>query len=381
MKHLQNKTILLISPQSWGRMFVSKHHYAIELAKLGNTVYFLNPPEQENGETTGIKIRPSGAHDNLFLIEHKLNFPYRIKFHWIGLFHLLIKSQVKKILSAIGRPIDIVWSFDLGYLYPFDFFSDNSYRIFHPVDEPATKEAVRSARGSQIIFSVTQEILDKYRDFQVPKYMINHGVADYFLEAFKDIGQVGNPLRVGISGNLLRTDIDRATLVRIIAENPDIIFECWGAYQYKESNVGGADDESLEHFIHALMNHGNVLLHGPVSPQVLAHEFTRMDAFLICYDVNKDQSKGTNYHKVMEYLSTGKVIISNNITTYSTRPDLVRMVSERENNDKLPMLFKETMHQLGEFNSESNQLLRIEFARNNSYAAQLEKIDKLIAIE
>ncbi len=39
-----NKTILFISPGPWGINHVSKHHYAIELAKIGNDVYFLNPP-------------------------------------------------------------------------------------------------------------------------------------------------------------------------------------------------------------------------------------------------------------------------------------------------------------------------------------------------
>ncbi len=42
------KTILLISPESWGKSFVSKHHYAVELAKKGNIVYFLNPPSDTN---------------------------------------------------------------------------------------------------------------------------------------------------------------------------------------------------------------------------------------------------------------------------------------------------------------------------------------------
>ena len=63
-----------------------------------------------------------------------------------------------------------------------------------------------------------------------------------------------------------------------------------------------------------------------------------MDAFLICYDVLKDQSKGTNYHKVLEYVSTGKIIVANNISTYENEPALVQMVKERDSNDKLPVL-------------------------------------------
>ena len=43
----ENLNILLISPNYWGTMFVSKHWYAIELAKRGNNVYFLEPPRNK----------------------------------------------------------------------------------------------------------------------------------------------------------------------------------------------------------------------------------------------------------------------------------------------------------------------------------------------
>src|SRR5450755_3125876 len=69
---LKNKTILIISPQAWGQMYISKHHYAITLAKLGNTVYFLNPPELENAkQAREIEISKSYTHHNLFLIDHR----------------------------------------------------------------------------------------------------------------------------------------------------------------------------------------------------------------------------------------------------------------------------------------------------------------------
>ena len=73
---LKNKIILLISPQAWGNMFLAKHHYAIELAKCGNQVFFLNPPE------LGIKAVEIKQHESisgLFLIRHSLFFPFQVK--------------------------------------------------------------------------------------------------------------------------------------------------------------------------------------------------------------------------------------------------------------------------------------------------------------
>jgi len=46
MALLENQTVLLIAPQPWNHIHLSKHHYAIELARRGNAVYYLDPDWQ-----------------------------------------------------------------------------------------------------------------------------------------------------------------------------------------------------------------------------------------------------------------------------------------------------------------------------------------------
>lgn len=104
MFSLHNKTILLISPQSWGKMFLSKQHYAIELAKKGNKVYFLNPPNENSiQQTEAIEIISSDISSNLFLINHKIWFSDKIKFHAMPLFHALMKFHVNKIKKKFRK--------------------------------------------------------------------------------------------------------------------------------------------------------------------------------------------------------------------------------------------------------------------------------------
>ncbi len=377
MDTLSGRTILVISPQSWGRMLVSKHHYAVELAKRGNRVYFLNPPDQANQRKKGdISIIRSDIHPDLFLIDHRLSFPYAIKFHFIAGFHWLMRPHIKRILKKIGQPVELVWSFDLGHLYPFSQFPAGAYKVFHPVDEPLNQVAIDSAAGARVILSVTREILEKYHSFDIPKYFINHGVSPDFLEEFDISAAAGDPVRIGFSGNLLREDIDRKTFLQITDENPAVIFECWGSYQTGQSNIGGGQGEATMQFIRSLQSKANVILHGVADSKTLARELARMDAFLICYDINKDQSKGTNYHKVMEYLSRGKVIISNNITTYAGEADLIRMTRSRTGNEELPALFKETILDLPRYNAVALQQQRIQYARQNSYVKQIDKISR-----
>jgi glycosyltransferase involved in cell wall biosynthesis len=390
MSALQNKNILVLSPQSWGKLFVSKHHYAVELAKRGNRVYFLDPPEQgRTGLRTAVDIRPLPDAENLFLVRHRLWFPYILKFHALPLFHAGMRRHIGRVLKEIGVPIDIVWSFDLGNLYPWRFFSGVQFKVFHPVDEPLTAGAIASAKGSDVIFSVTTEILEKYKKFNIPGYFINHGVAEHFLDPAGDAGesiadplvaggQAPGPVKVGIAGNLLREDLDREIFLRIVRENPTVQFECWGSYKNGQSNIGGVSNSGTSVFIESLLALPNIKLHGPVSPDELAAQLRGMDAFLICYDVQKDQSRGTNYHKVMEFISTGKIVVSNNVTTYRQRPDLIQMVDSRENNEQLPALFKKVAGSLDHYNSPELQAVRKAFARDNSYVRQVDRIEAIL---
>lgn len=377
---LKNKTILILSPQSWGKMLLSKHHYAIELAKYGNKVYFLNPPHFQK-ELPAITLKPYDAIPGLTIIDHRISFPYNLKFHWIGMFHFLMNFHVKKVLRCIGKPVDIIWSFDLGHLYPFSHFPENSLKIFHPVDEPLNSTAIESAKGAQIIFSVTNEILEKYKMNGVPRHFINHGLSAEFVGIANPGWQRSSKLHVGLSGNWMRPDIDTACLLEVIKTNPAVTFEFWGSYKKADSNIGGSNNTQIDNFIQQLQAAPNVIIHGPVDGKQLVKELQRMDAFFICYDVKKDQSKGTNYHKVMEYLSTGKVIISNNITTYSREKDLVEMIAERENNATLPLLFRKVISEIEKYNSEHLRSRRHTFALDNTYYKQVERIEYLLRKE
>lgn len=377
---LRNKVILVISPQEWGKMLLSKHHYALELAKAGNIVYFLNPPDV-TGQLpfNSIVTEQSTLNSNLFMIRHRLYFPYILKFKAISVFHVLMKPHVKRILKKIGKKVDILWSFDLGNLYPFRLFPDNMLKVFHPVDEPLTKQAIIAAHGARIVFSVTHEILDKYKPYNVPREFVNHGVSEDFLASLpQNHYQPAQAVKVGYAGNMLRPDMDRSTLLTIIRDNPKTEFHFFGSYQAKDTNIGGDESESAQVFINNLKDASNVSLHGVLNQQQLAAAYAAMDAFLVCYDIKKDQSKGTNYHKLMEYLATGRVIISNNITTYNDKPELIMMTKERENNDSLPALFKSIINNIADYNSAPSQDTRRRFASANTYSRQLSRISELL---
>jgi hypothetical protein len=266
----------------------------------------------------------------------------------------------------------------LGNLFPLVFFDGNFLKIFHPVDEPLDQQAIHAANGAHILFSVTREILDKYKLFEIPSYFINHGVSDEFLEHTAADVKKADSINVGLSGNWLRPDIDRKILLEIVRQNPDSRFHFYGSYQPKQSNIGVYEDKDTDIFIQVLQSMPNVVFYGVLDTKMLAAELAGMDLLLICYDIELDQSGGTNYHKVMEYLATGHVIVSNNITTYQEYSQLIRMAPDRKSNDALPDIFKDTIIHLSEWNSIELRQKRVAFANDNSYQRQLERIDGYI---
>jgi glycosyltransferase involved in cell wall biosynthesis len=377
MPVLSNKKILIISPQYWGKMFVSKHHYAVELAKRNNTVYFLNPIDiKPTGRKERIKIHAVQAVPNLYYVEHRLWFPFQIKFHTPWVFHFLMKFHVKQLLNAMKVDFDIVWSFDLGDFIPLKFIPARLH-VFHPVDEPMNSTAILSARGADILFSTTDEIRNKYRGYNIPSYKIQHGLSDEFLKSIEHNVTPGGRVRVGMSGNLTRKDIDRITLLKIVNSHPEIEFNLWGAFSSENTNIGGGEDIETQEFIQAMQKLPNVLFHGPVPTGILARELQAMDAFLICYLPGDDPERGTNYHKVLEYLSVGKVIISSYVTEYADKRALIEMPQER-NNSSLFELFTNIINNLSSYNDKNRITQRRAYALDNTYHSQVNRMELLI---
>ena len=347
-------------------MFLSKHHYAIELAKMGNEVYFINPPEPnwKWGKSTFQLIRTEFK--GLYLVDQTLHVPYNLKFRFPTAFHFFMKKHIKNMERELGIP-NIVWSFDLGNNYPFRFFAVSAKKLFFPADFPSNKMAIEAAQGADLIVSIAQEILDEYPQTKTKKLLINHGVAQHFIDAgATPFVKTDEVIRVGLSGNFLRADLDRNTLLDIIVAHPTVEFECFGTYDMNNSNIGGSNDFETVTFISALKENKNVRLHGAIPSTQLALELRRMDLFLICYDVQKDQSKGTNYHKVMEYLAYGRPIVSNNISAYQDS-NLITMCNSRVSKEELKGLFSQEVRNM---DSDLNQN-QINYSISNRYIDQI----------
>jgi hypothetical protein len=372
---LKGKVIFIISYENWGSMLMSKHHYAIELGKAGNEVYFINHPDKKKELKRGeVKVIQTDA-KNVSVVLHRLFHPYFLKFKVNKAYNFFISLHIQKIIRSVGKYPDVVWSFDSGNTIPLKYFPKSKLRILMPVDGPfGHEDEIRSSEMADIIISVTDRILKVFDKIPKPKFQINHGVAEVFLNG-EDKVVKDDRIRIGYSGSLLRNDLDINSFLKIIMSHPDKIFEFWGEVDYGKSNIHLAQDISSDtlDFLSKLKSFSNVVLHGPVGSEELAAGIKRMDALLICYKIKNDQ----NHHKVLEYLGTGKVIISNWMSSYENYPELVEMV-KADNNNEIPELFDKIINNLSYYNSSDFSSKRRKFAREFSYLNNIRQIEEFI---
>lgn len=375
MFEFKNKNIIIISPQKWGKMHISKHHYAIELSKRDNTVFFFNPPLRK----TIPQIKITKISDKLFIVTYSFFFPYNVRFHFRTLFDKLQAINIKLILKKIKRKIDVVWCFDTNLFSDLGIFKSD-IKIYHPVDNIAGNNQKQILNTSDFVFSVSNVIIDDLHKMCPPKkvYFINHGLSNYFINRnkFQQQTLIKKQKIVYFVGNVLISSLDRKIAKKIITDNNNVSFVFIGAYN--PSNISGLSDSNSIDFISFLKGQKNVILKGVLHPNKLSKELQKADVFLVLINPQKDINKGSNSHKIIEYLSTGKVIVANHISTYENKNDLIEMVDEVHNGN-LPALFKKVINNLEYYNSPELQKRRIEFALDNTYEKQIQRIEKTIS--
>jgi glycosyltransferase involved in cell wall biosynthesis len=369
--------VLVISPQPWDHIAVSKHHYAIELARRGNRVFFLEPPALHAAAPVQISAAP--GQPGVTIVRYRLPFPGVLRFHARPVFDWLMRRHVQRLRRAIGMPLDAVWCFE------YNLFSDLRWfgapvRIYHPVDAVVARSHIRPATTASLVLSVSESILQHFRGLAVPAHLIGHGLADAFahharasIASAGDGGRASIAPQVGYVGNILHPSLDTGNLRRMVECCPEATFHFWGPYTERETGFA-APEEQLG-FVRFLADMPNARLHGSRTPEALAAAMQQMDAFALAY-TTKRLYDGSNSHKILEYLSTGKVVVSSRMSAYAARRDL--LVMTEEGNDELPELMKATLARLDEHNHPARQMLRRQFALDNSYARQLDRVVDLL---
>lgn len=363
MLSLDSKKILLISPEAWGINHVSKHHYAKELAKLGNEVYFLNPPSAKFGLTKISK--------GLFVVDYKSLFRGLSKLpHFLSA--LLIKYQIQKIEKKLGVNVEIIWNFDSSRFFNLSMLTQK-LRICHIVDMAENIQRPLLAQTSDVCFCTSDYIKKELSCYSKNVTKIHHGyqIPEKFYEINEEFDK--GRIQVGYVGNLARTCIDWELIMQLIKKHLDVQFNFIGSFEVSNLSKSSID----EHRLAVLKDSSNVTLLGLKESHLIPSYLREFDVLISAYKLENevDIKQHSNLHKTMEYIGSGKVTVSTYSDEYKDKRYLFEMM---EKNNQFSDVFKKVIANIDTYNSQKKQQERMRFAFCNTYSKQLERIEDVL---
>lgn len=366
------RLIYVISPQPWEGFKVSKHHYASTLAAQGHEVYFI-----ESGTTTTgwgrIEIRQTEI-PNLQTVRYAGVLFRFFRFKARIIYDALVDLKVRQIVDAIGVEPDIIWDFD----NLFQFTTLDSFpakiKIFHPVDSLITGHSPH--KGQDLTLTLAEEFVRGLDPSETPTLLLPHGLNPIHAQHAENV--VATPERfstantkpvVGYVGNLSADGIDWKTILGLVDEHPLVKFRFIGP-------SGALKDTDDRKKFAVLSESPNVQMVGPLELDDVVKEALEVDIWLVCYDVTQRPDAAINSHKVLEYLATGKTIISNYIHLYKDT-GLLFMPDSSSNKDMSKILSR--VLQTPQLNNTHEEMVRrAGFTRKYSYKSNLKKIERFL---
>ena len=386
MFKLSGKVVFILSPNKWGKMKLSKHHYAITLANLGNRVFFIEPPDLSLEKK--MSIQSVTEYPGLFIVSYR---PFLRGKRFLPAFIIkrLLKKQVAILKKAIQYKPDLVMSFDPCRFENLKWFGA-TYSIYFAADLYPPGSVPGEVTSADICFGVSPTIVEQLKKNNSFSYFIHHGLnTDFELLAQKRLEDQSprasnKTVTVGYIGNLLMGALDRFMMKQVISARPELKFVFWGQYEKKQDHLVAHKKKDVKDFIDFLETSRNVELRGPKHQTDLANEIEPVDMFWMCYDLRKSWLwDGSNSHKILEYLATGKPVVSHHIATYKNSNLLYMM--ESNNNDSFAFLFDDVVEKVKNGEDESLKDKRIKFALSNSYEKHVmeiaSKVDEVMSPE
>jgi teichuronic acid biosynthesis glycosyltransferase TuaH len=364
---MQNKTILIISPEAWGENFVSKHHYANYLAK-NNTVYFLNPPEGYSKKLRkGIQCHLTQVKKGLYqvaylnLLPRLNNLPKTIA----ARIYAKQAAQVHKFLNI--EQFDVVWSFD-----PYRFFDLSVWRakhtIYHTVDfHPSSKYEKAAVLSADLFLGVTDLILQEHAAYR--KGILIPHAAD--IDGFQKTATVKipgkNTIRAIYTGNFHR-HIDYELLLQLVSQNKEVDFIMLGPTSHSNLASKNVIQEKILADLKALPN---IFFLGSVPPDQLMAYLKQCHINLVLFK-KENEIIHCSPHKLMAYFYTGHVTISNYIDAHkNTDNSIIHMCTDASDTLGTFLSIKEN---LNAHNREVLSQKRRNFALENSYEQRINEI-------
>lgn len=388
-------TVLLLSSERWGASWLTKHNYAATLACLGNKVYFVNPCGRRVGftklKTCNVAVEQRHGRGTVAVLDTALPVPGRVREWNPQLRSVIMRWPARLIRLHLPRPADFV--IDFGSQFPDLKQFEPAVPIYFPVDEvntvlPRATLCSANPKNCDFLFSVSDFIIGSFRNLRVPALNLGHGLNDAFAAVAEEViaassepervskGKESGGVRVGYIGNIGSKFLDVVTLLEIVRRNPEIKFEFFGPFEAGNTNLGF--DLATSGMVNRLLASPNVVLHGPVAPDQLAKSTRHIDLWLLCYRPELSSGRACNSHKLLEYMATGKCIVSNPMRILEQEPFSSLILFPNNASQSIIDVFAKAIDNLRYLNNMTLCKARASYALSRCYTLLIEQIEQVL---
>lgn len=351
---LRGKRILLFSPEPWHGLHMSKHHLAQALAERGNAVYFLEPPQ--------------GHH--AFSSEHVDGVTVLRYHHWLRGVNLLpaavnrwyYKRLIGQLAERNGGAFDIIWCFDTSRMQSFP--NGAGYKLLHLADFDILFMGKGLIRTADLVLTTGQVVADAVAPAARCRVVnIGHALDERWTKDIATLTErpIDEPRDVVFMGQLANSYNDWEGFHTVAATHPQLRFTFIGPYD-------PAFPEPAFHLLRALPN---VTFTGLKTKDELVPMLRAADILFFGFRSGTRAKERANPHKVLEYLSTGNVIVGSWTLEYANTPDLFRMAAEGAD---LNIAFNDALRDFSLLNSAEQRARRIAFAMERRMGRLIERI-------
>lgn len=356
MMELRGKRILLISPEPWHGLHMSKHHLAQALAARDNAVYFLDPPRP------GQRAITTERQGDVTVVRY---------FHWLrgvnrlplGINTWYYGRLIQAIATRTGGPFDILWCFDTSRLQAFP--EGLGLKLLHLADYDILYTGKGLIPTADLILTTGQVVADAVRD-RARCRVVNIGHA---LDArwTKDAERLAERTRPAVRhalfmGQLAISYNDWEGFVKVVSRHPDIRFTFIGPY----------DPAFPDPAFHQLLALPNAEFTGLKAKDELVPLVRDADLLFFGFRSATRAKERANPHKVLEYLSTGNVVVGSYTMEYAGRDDLMVMAPE---GGDLNAAFDRALEGFAELDAPAQRRRRIAFALARTMPALIARIE------
>ncbi|WP_304731736.1 hypothetical protein [Parvibaculum sp.] len=355
--------ILLISPEPWEGHFVSKHHYALELARRGHQVLFYGPPDT----SPGIRLEPVADAQGRLQVLRAPKVAPGLRFLPGPLRRSLEARWLARVEKALGRPVDVIWLFENSRFYDMRFAGPR-LKIYQQVDLNQDFHPAQAANSADIAIALNVPVRKRLLALGVdkPVHLVSHGL----FVAKGDAGTTSAPdlpkdrINAAYIGNLGIKYLDVDAFSEVVRQHcARVVFHLFGKF-----------DETMP-LRQALAGQENVVWHGWQAPETVYRYLEAMDITMVLYRTQMDMEQISNSHKILEYLHSGAVVASSFLLDYKDKDGLIEMAPL---GGRYADLFASVVARIDSLNSPERRQMRRAHALKHTYPGKLDQIEAIV---